>query len=1052
MKYLKPLRIVFAGAVVLVSIFNGAILPAVAKGKAGIAALVSMGTDGKLTYDASELGDRVPDFSHCGYWGGDRAIPNPPVRAVVAVQSGDATGRIQSAIDYVSNLPVDTNGFRGCVLLKSGRHEVVGGLNIRVSGVVLAGEDETMLIATGTDRRSLIRIAGKNDLKVQTEAGWEISDERVAVGTDSFHVVETSSLKPGSLIRIVRPCTKEWIEKLGMTEMGGGIGDWRLVWKPGSRDIVWDRTVKSVSSNLITIDAPITAAIEKALGGGKVETYSWPGRIENVGVQNLILESATNGFNPKDEEHAWMAVTMENVNNAWVRRVSARQFAGSMVALYESCKGVTVEDCLSFNPVSEDGGYRRHTFFTMGQQCLFIRCWSERGRHDFGVGHCAAGPNAFVQCESSFSTGDSGGLESWACGTLFDNVRIDGNGLTLGNRGSEAQGAGWAAANSVLWQCSAAFIRCENPPGAVNWSFACWGEFAGNGTWRKSNEFIRPQSLFAAQISERLGETFAPRMMPRTSADSDTTADQIEKLSQESARPAPTLKEFIIANSKRNPLKMDVSNAMDVDKLPPILLAKPASAKRLSLSNGWLVCDGRLLVGQSLPLRWWQGNVRPSEATKFGERLSRFVPGRIGEGYTDDLNEIADKMQEAGQVLVDHHYGLWYDRRREDHERIRRMDGQVWPPFYEMPFARSGQGAAWDGLSRYDLTKYNPWYWGRLKAFADICEARGLVLFNENYFQHNILEAGAHWVDSPWRTANNINGTGFPEPPPFAGDKRIFMAPLFYDTASPVRRELHRAYIRQCLENFRGQANVIQFTSGEFSGPLPFMQFWLDTVGEWKRESGLKPLIALAAPKDVQDAILTDTKRVDEVDVICFRYWWRTDKGNYEPKGGQNLAPRQSLRQWKGGMPGDRHLAEMAAEYRARFPGKAVIAQSEDNDLHLAGWQFLCAGGSLPNIPQTTDEGLLKSVVEMKPVPILDQDRGWCLGAKGKGYLVYLKKPGEIELDLSGDTSEFVVRRIEETSGRGTAETARITGGNKIKLMADKKSTAVIWLTKWNGK
>ena len=49
-----------------------------------------------------------------------------------------------------------------------------------------------------------------------------------------------------------------------------------------------------------------------------------------------------------------------------------------------------------------------------------------------------------------------------------------------------------------------------------------------------------------------------------------------------------------------------------------------------------------------------------------------------------------------------------------------------------------------------------------LKEFAEKGNKDGLLLFHENYFQHNILEAGAHWVDSPWRSSNNINQTGFP--------------------------------------------------------------------------------------------------------------------------------------------------------------------------------------------------------------------------------------------------------------------------------------------------
>ena len=45
--------------------------------------IISLGKDGRLAYDADERGNRVPDFSRCGYAGGDRAIPEAPVRVVV---------------------------------------------------------------------------------------------------------------------------------------------------------------------------------------------------------------------------------------------------------------------------------------------------------------------------------------------------------------------------------------------------------------------------------------------------------------------------------------------------------------------------------------------------------------------------------------------------------------------------------------------------------------------------------------------------------------------------------------------------------------------------------------------------------------------------------------------------------------------------------------------------------------------------------------------------------------------------------------------------------
>ena len=180
-----------------------------------------------------------------------------------------------------------------------------------------------------------------------------------------------------------------------------------------------------------------------------------------------------------------------------------------------------------------------------------------------------------------------------------------------------------------------------------------------------------------------------------------------------------------------------------------------------------------------------------------------------------------------------------------------------------MPFARSGKETAWDGLSKYDLTKYNHWYWNRLKQFADLADQKGLVLIHQNYFQHNIIEAGAHYADFPWRTANNINNAGFPEPVPYAGDKRIFMAEQFYDTAHPVRRELHKKYIRQCLDNFSDNNGVIQMIGEEFTGPLHFVQFWLNTINEWETEKRKKQIIGLSTTKDVQDAILSDP-------LLCF--------------------------------------------------------------------------------------------------------------------------------------------------------------------------------------
>ncbi len=1001
-----------------------------------------------VLFAPSAFSQPVPlDFSTAGYAANEKPIPTAPVQVVVKPTSDDSTARIQAAIDYVSHLAADTNGLRGAVLLLAGRHEVLGGLRITNSGVVLRGQgvNETALVATGLDRRTLIRIYGQ-PLPAPTQR-IPITDTFVLVGANTISVTDASTVRPLSPIRLTRPSTKEWITKLRATDFGGGEGGG---WKPGSRDITWQRTITGIAGNRITLDAPLTTALDEP--GAYISPIGPIGPISQIGIENLTLESTIDPNNPKDENHSWCAITMENTSDAWVRQVTFKHFAGSAVALNETTHRITVQDCVSLAPVSEIGGYRRHTFFTMGQQTLFLRCYSEYGRHDFSVGHCAAGPNAFVQCEAREALGDSGPIESWASGVLYDNVNIDGNALALGYRPSNNAGIGWAAANSVLWNCSASVIRCWNPPGATNWSFGSWASFEGDGVWKSSNDFMKPDSLFATQLDARLGTNSGGasvpashrlQLMPRPREESSNPPlAKAQELAAASHQPPPQLKDYILAASQRDPIPSEPGNAKRIEEIGAPSTASASSSFRtphsaLRITNGWLTIDGKLALGGTANVTWWRGSIRPNEAANFGLGLTRFVPGRNGAGLTDDLDEVADKLIARGAVALDHNYGLWYDRRRDDHERVRRINGDVLPPFYEQPFARSGQGTAWEGLSKYDLTKFNPWYWSRLRAFADIAEARGLVLFHQNYFQHNILEAGAHWADSPWRSANNINNTGFPEPPPYAGDKRIFQAELFYDVTHPVRRKLHEGYIRQCLDNFKTNANVIQFTSAEFTGPLHFMQFWLDTVAAWeKKNRRSQPIIALSCTKDVQDAILADKKRSATVDVIDFRYWWRTDRGEFAPPGGKNLAPRQFERQWKGGRPNDENLASMAIEYRTKLPAKPIIC-----DFDTAGWAWVCAGGSMPRLPKTTDAKLLAAIPRMQPWIRATLDGRFSLREPGRQYLLF--GFAGMNFQIMGETGSFRIHAVNPRTGEVTPGVI-VSPGDSMKL----PDATVIWLTK----
>jgi hypothetical protein len=531
-----------------------------------------------------------------------------------------------------------------------------------------------------------------------------------------------------------------------------------------------------------------------------------------------------------------------------------------------------------------------------------------------------------------------------------------------------------------------------------------------------------------------------------TDASSSPSVEVAAELTKLAYTPAKTLLEFIEEVARKKQVEKNISGIKTIEAIGIKHHAALSKAPVLQIQNGWLVRGNKLVTGGRSNVPWWNGSARVYALKNSGSAITRYVPGKTGRGLTDDLNELTDSMLVKNIAAVDHNYGLWYDRRRDDHERVRRTDGDVWAPFYELPFARSGKGTAYDGLSKYDLTRYNTWYWNRLKQFADLADQKGLLLIHQNYFQHNIIEAGAHYTDFPWRPANNINNTGFPEPVPYAGDKRLFMAEQFYDTTHVIRRELHRKYIFQCLDNFSGNNGVIQFIGEEFTGPLHFVQFWLNTIREWQQLHGKKAIIGLSTTKDVQDAILSDYRYAPFIDVIDIKYWYyQADGTMYAPKGGQNLAPRQHARLLKPKSTSPQQVYRAVLEYKTNFPDKAVMYSADAWDRN--SWAVLMAGGSLPAI-KVKDDSFLQAASAMHPVTKGTDTKQWILQNDKTGCVVYNMGEENIAIDLTGAAGNYEVIWINTTSGETEKTKQQVKGGKVISILKPKGSNAVLWLQK----
>jgi len=470
--------------------------------------LATLGQDGRLSYSPyTDRGDRIPDFSWCGYRGGGVALPDVPAKVILdPVLDGDDHARIQGALDSVAAMPLDEKGFRGAVLLKRGTYRVGNQLNINKSGIVLRGEgdgaDGTVIIATALRKYHVLVISGIGDRKELQETNQNILADYVPVGSRTFKVKDTSAYKAGQDLLVCREGNQEWIEKIGMKDVNS--------WKPFT--LKFKRVVLEVTNDTVTVDAPIVNAIDKQWGGGYLVRYEFPGRIENVGVEGIRCDSIY--ASPTDHAHAWWFVKIMNAQNVWVRNCTALHLAYSAVEIKESAKWVTVQDTQCLDMISEIKGGLRYPFAIMGQLCLVQRCAAREGRHDFVMQYWVPGPNVFLDCRSENSHADSGTHQRYATGTLFDNVET--NKLNVINRGDAGSGHGWAGAQMVFWNCKARSMNVQQPPTAQNFAIGCIAEKTMGNGYRESNGVpVAPRSLYLQQLEERLGREAVKNIQPQ---------------------------------------------------------------------------------------------------------------------------------------------------------------------------------------------------------------------------------------------------------------------------------------------------------------------------------------------------------------------------------------------------------------------------------------------------------------------------------------------------------------------------------------------------------
>jgi hypothetical protein len=495
-------------------------------------ALVYTGENGQLVYvkhaniQETNADNLVIDYSHCGFMGGGVAIPDVPVKATIYPRFGDDQERIQAAIDYVSGLEPDENGYRGAVLLKAGTYELGkallpgdDALQIKASGVVLRGEGQgpggTVLKTSFETKHRVIATRPERHAAASSNK-TRIKDPYVGSGVFGFHVEDASGYSAGDTINVRFTPNQTWLDEIyANAYMSAGDLDWDI----NTYTINYERIITHVENDSITIHSPVILPMQTKFGGGEIVKLAFSrNRINRVGVENMRLVGP--GVTPTcpadDPNRLQTAIRYEHTEHSWIRDITVLHTSNSLFKMWNA-HYVTIQDCASIEPLGpKEAGYR-YTFYydAAASHNLCQRTYTDNGRHDYVLGPRIPGPNVFLDGVSQRG-GTQGPHQRWATGTLFDNLKMESL-IALEHRGSSGSGHSWAGIQSTIWNTKSPTIICDSPTGHMNYAIGNTGtevlsSYINNtrpgvyrGYYDQHGTHVGPRSLYLAQLEDRLG-------------------------------------------------------------------------------------------------------------------------------------------------------------------------------------------------------------------------------------------------------------------------------------------------------------------------------------------------------------------------------------------------------------------------------------------------------------------------------------------------------------------------------------------------------------------
>ncbi len=356
-----------------------------------------------------------------------------------------------------------------------------------------------------------------------------------------------------------------------------------------------------------------------------------------------------------------------------------------------------------------------------------------------------------------------------------------------------------------------------------------------------------------------------------------------------------------------------------------------------------------------------------------------------------------------------------------EHARWATWDGTGRFHAYPLAYPRTGPGTALDGLPRFDLTRFDPDYFHRLRTRLELARDRGIYAAVKFFDGFSVGFKGPQrddrWVDQrnpyrghPFHPANNINGID--ADPTGTGEGKAI-----HTLTDPQITALQEAYVRKVIDTVNDLDNVLYEICNESDRDEATIQWQYHFIDFVRQDEATRPCqhpVGMTVPYPGENAPVFASS-ADWVSPNAADEPYRDDP---PPADGSKVIVADTDHLWG-------HGGDLPWVWKSFIRGHNLLLMDpweplKGSDLHDNNYRdhptwepIRRAMGDVRRYAARIDLAACHPAGELAST-------GYCLAAPGRQCLVYQPQPGPIELDLTAFPGRCAVEWFDPRQSRAT--------------------------------